>query len=228
MSPLAYGADMPDADAPFIVYASGGHARVVADAIHSRRGVVLGFVDDDVTKQGTTVMGLPVMSLVSLQELGQKQPVQVALGIGDNAARMAVYERCRGLGLTIGTVIHQAAIVSPSAKISQGTVIFAGAVVNVEANVDAGCIINSSSVVEHNVDVGAFAHVSPGATLAGGSKLGSLSHLGAHAVVNDDIFVGARTVVGSGAVVNRHLPDDVVAYGVPAKVKRQRSEGRMR
>jgi UDP-N-acetylbacillosamine N-acetyltransferase len=207
---------------PFVIYASGGHARVVAEALGSMDHEVIGFVDDDVSKHGQNVLGLPVLAPGSLAELAKRQPFQVALGIGENAARRASFERCLGLGLTIGSVTHRTAVVSPSAVIGIGTVLFAGSVVNAEARIGRGCIVNTGAIVEHNVEVGDFAHVSPGATLAGGSKLGAESHLGANAVVLDDVLVGARSVVGAGAVVNRSLPDDVVAYGVPARVKRSR------
>jgi UDP-N-acetylbacillosamine N-acetyltransferase len=210
---------------PFVVYASGGHARVVAEALQSTEHEVIGFVDDDVSKQGQNVLGLPVLAPGSLGELLKSRPFQVALGIGDNAARHASYERCVSLGLTVGSVTHRTAVVSPSAVVGVGTVLFAGSVVNAEARIGRGCIVNTGAIVEHNVEVGDFAHVSPGATLAGGSKLGAESHLGANAVVIDDVLVGARTIVGAGAVVHRSLPDEVVAYGVPARVGRSRGAG---
>jgi sugar O-acyltransferase (sialic acid O-acetyltransferase NeuD family) len=213
---------MSGSGVPFVVYAVGGHARVVADALQSTHQELIGFVDDNSAKHGCTVMGLPVFGVDSLLDLALERPLQVALGIGDNTARRACHERCLSMGLTLGSVIHRAAVVSPSAVVGAGTVIFAGAIVNAEARIGEGCIVNTGAIVEHNVVVGNFAHVSPGATLAGGSRLGADSQLGAHAVIIDDVFVGARTIVGAGAVVNRTLPDDVVAYGVPARVKRPR------
>ena len=217
---------MAEADLPFVVYAAGGHARVVADALLASGREVLGFVDDDARRHGAEVLGLPVLSPAGFQELHRERPFYVALGIGDNDARRTVYERCLTSRLLVATVIHPAAVIARSARVGAGTVVLAGAVLNAEASTREGCIINTGAIVEHDVEVGAFAHVSPGATLAGGSKLGASSHLGANAVVIDDIVVGERTVVGAGAVVSRSLGDDVIAYGVPAKVRRRRGESR--
>jgi len=210
-------------EVPVVVYATGGHGRVVADALRAAHHELLGFVDDDSARHGTTVWGLPVVGLDGVRQLGRDRPLEIALGIGDNAARRASYERCIALGLVVSSVIHPSAIIAPSATVGVASVVLAGAIVNAEARIGNGCIVNTGAIVEHNVEVGDFAHVSPGATLAGGSRLGAESHLGAHAVVVDDIFVGARTVVGAGAVVNRPIPDDVVAYGVPARVRRPRN-----
>src|ERR1700723_2119414 len=137
---------MREAGVPFVVYASGGHARVVADALQSTPQELVGFVDDDTAKQGTTVMGLPVLAPESLGELGRKGPFVVALGIGDNSARKASYESCLGRGLVVETVVHRSAIVSPSATVGRGTVILAGAIVNPEASIGEGCIVNSGAI----------------------------------------------------------------------------------
>jgi acetyltransferase-like isoleucine patch superfamily enzyme len=56
-------------------------------------------------------------------------------------------------------------------------------------------------------------------------RLGAGCWVGEAAVVMAD--VGPGTVVGAGAVVTRHLPADVVAAGVPARVLRFRHEARL-
>ena len=55
-------------------------------------------------------------------------------------------------------------------------------------------------------------------------RIGPGSWIGSATVVLADI--GADTVVGAGSVVTRPLPDRVIAAGVPARIIRQRGEGR--
>jgi UDP-N-acetylbacillosamine N-acetyltransferase len=202
-----------------VVYGVGGHGRVVADALECSSVKVAAVVDDDPALHGTELFGARVHGFSWIAEHAKE--TLVALGIGDNGARMSAAERCRRAGATLLTVVHPSAIIAKSAELGQGVVVLARAVINARAKVGAGCIINTGAIVEHDVEVGDYAHVSPAAVLAGGSRLGTLSHLGAGAVVIDDIFVGARTIVGAGAVVTRHITDDVVSYGVPARVHRR-------
>lgn len=46
--------------------------------------------------------------------------------------------------------------------------------------------------------------------------------LGSHVVVLMGAQIGARTAIGAHSLVNRPLPCDVVAYGIPAKPRRNR------
>jgi acetyltransferase-like isoleucine patch superfamily enzyme len=41
----------------------------------------------------------------------------------------------------------------------------------------------------------------------------------------DRLNIGENTVVGSGSLVTKDLPDNVLAYGTPAKIIRQRKLG---
>jgi sugar O-acyltransferase (sialic acid O-acetyltransferase NeuD family) len=211
---------MGDSSSRFVVYPAGAHAAVVAEAITASGGEVLGFVDDAPTLMGTELIGQPIRSYAWLVQQCGAGDVRCALGLGDNFVRERIASRLSKDGIAVATVVHPTAVVSPSATIGAGTVIFATAVINANARVGFGVIVNTGAIVEHNVEVGDFAHISPGAVLAGGSRLGAHSHLGAGAIVIDDMFVGARSIVGAGAVVTRAIPDDVVAFGVPAKVSR--------
>jgi acetyltransferase-like isoleucine patch superfamily enzyme len=49
--------------------------------------------------------------------------------------------------------------------------------------------------------------------------------LGVGSVVRDGIVIGEQSVIGAGAVVVSDLPDNVTAYGVPAKAMTKRDRG---
>lgn len=57
-----------------------------------------------------------------------------------------------------------------------------------------------------------------------GIALGENVWLGTGVKVLDGVRIGRDVVVGAGAVVIDHLPDGVVAAGVPARIVRQRDE----
>ncbi|MDT5271706.1 MAG: hypothetical protein QOH49_3892 [Acidobacteriota bacterium] len=205
------------------VYGAGGHGKVVADILLSAGvGDVAGFVDDDECRWGSEVLGLPVRGGGEwLRREAANAPVAVALGIGENAVRQSVAERCRAWGLELVTPLHPSATVARSARLGAGTVVMAGARINPDAFVGEGVIVNTGAVVEHDTFVGDYAHLSPNAAMGGASRLGSRAHLGLGAVILPGIEVGDGAVIGAGAVVARDVPEGVVAFGVPARVRRR-------
>jgi sugar O-acyltransferase (sialic acid O-acetyltransferase NeuD family) len=205
------------------VYGASGHGKVVLDILlASGTATVAGFVDDDQTRRGKSVMGHPVLGDGAwLAERAREGGIGVALGIGNNMVRHGIAEQCRRAGAPLQLAVHPRATVARTARLGDGTVVMAGAVVNPDAVVGDGAILNTCCVVEHDVVVGHFAHVSPNATLGGGVRVGDFSHIGLGASILPGVRVGAHVIVGAGATVTRDLEDAIVAVGVPARVTRR-------
>ena len=207
-------------DRRFVVYGSGGHGKVVADAGISAGFVLAGFIDDDASREGCLIYGSPVLPFARWTESpGEWAGLPVALGIGNNRAREHGFLRLRGAGATVLTIIHRGAILSPSSSIGAGAVIMAGAVVNPDARVGAGAILNTGCVVEHDCVLEDFVHLSPNSALGGGVRIDTRTHLGLCAAVLPLVCIGSDVRVGAGAVVVRDLPDGVTAVGVPARIR---------
>lgn len=213
-----------------LIWGAGGHGKVVADLVRMTGHAVAGYADVDQDKQGAVVEpgGATVViseaDLVHLLDQGAALPCRataVALGLGDNQARLRSAERAGGA--LMRALVHPAATVSDSAQLGLGTVVFAGAVVNAAATIGAAAVINSAAVVEHDCSVGDGAHIAPGAVLTGGVSVGQGTLVGARAVVLPGIAIGADALVGAGAVVAGDVPGGVVVAGVPARVLRQRA-----
>ncbi|HYR08005.1 MAG TPA: acetyltransferase [Longimicrobium sp.] len=205
----------------FLVWGAGGHGRVVADVVRAAGGAVAGFVDRDPARVGhPAVPGAPPVLfsdeelLRALEEGGPRAWDALALGIGDNRARLSAFRRVPDGPWP--PLVHPSAVLSPSARLGAGTVVMPLAVLN--ANARAGCavIVNTGAVVEHDCRVGDGAHLSPRCVLAGGVRVGEGAWVGAGATVLPGRSVGAWAVVGAGAVVVRDVPEGTVAVGVPA------------
>jgi acetyltransferase-like isoleucine patch superfamily enzyme len=93
------------------------------------------------------------------------------------------------------------------------------AAVNPAAEIGRGVIINTGAAIEHDCRIGDGGQVSPGACMGGEARLGAQAFLGINASVLPKVSVGEGTTVGAGAAVIRDLPRNVVATGVPARVR---------
>lgn len=209
-----------------IILGAGGHARVIADIVIRQRRPLIGFMDDRVRGP---VNGFPCLGPISdldavVSSLGEGH-VSLVVGIGDNHTRYRVVERVSPIvvkhQMTFTTVIDPSAIISAHAQLGPGTVVMPNAVVNSGARVGSHTIINTAATVDHDCIIEDFVHLSPGVHLAGNVTVQCGAHLGIGAVAIPGVRIGSWTVVGAGSVVVREIPDRVVAYGVPAEVRRE-------
>jgi UDP-N-acetylbacillosamine N-acetyltransferase len=202
------------------VFGAGGHGKVVADMAIEAGWEVRGFLDDSAAALEEIVLGLPTVGGRDWLREQSSPDDAVVVAIGNNALRMRVQQELEELRIAIATIVSTHAVVSKWATIGRGVVVMPGAVINAGAVIGNGAIINSGAVIEHDCVIGEFAHVSPNCSLGGGVTVGDLSQVGLGSAILPFVRVGARTTLGAGSVANRHLPDDVVAFGVPARIRR--------
>ena len=156
-----------------LIVGAGGHGRsVVEAALASGEFVVIGFLDDAFPKLAQ-VWAIPVRGKVAEFAYFRDEADFAIVAIGNNAIRRLVTSNLHGAGFPLARVVHQRAIVSPSAVIDEGSAIMAGAIVGTEARLGEGVIVNCAAVVDHHCRVGDFGHLGVGASMAGGSALGS-------------------------------------------------------
>lgn len=142
---------------------------------------------------------------------------------------------CSGVQIGDNTIIGHNVILRRGARIGSDTVI--SHMVVVERNVSIGSNVRVSAlthltgncVVEDDVQIGARVvtindnelqwrnnpNLAP-PTFRRGCRVGS------GCTILSGVEIGNNTLVGAGAVVTRSLPPNVVAYGVPAYVQRER------
>jgi len=212
-----------------LVIGSSGHASVLVDAVElSEKYRVAGYLDDTVAR-GTVKRGYPILGgFDDAASVCADQLIEdVVVAIGDNWWRRKVYsdlvQKCPNLRFP--AVKHPSAIVAPSAEVGKGSVILAGSHVGPGSRVGDFCILNTAGSIDHDCMLHDFASIAPGASTGGLVEIGECSAIGVGASISDRITIGRHAVIGTGAVVVRNVPDLVVAYGNPARVKRTRTEG---
>ena len=182
-----------------VLLGGGGHAAVVAEAARSGGWTLSGYLDDALQTEAAARLGL--------QRLGAIRDIdripRAALGhaaIGDARLRRLWLD---ALGdLTAPAIVHETAVVSPSASLAEGSFIGPRAVVNAGAVVGRGVIVNSGAIVEHDCVLAAFCPVAPGAAMGGSAFAGEGSTSGLHASVPP---VGPPTPKLTGSPSKTHL-----------------------
>jgi len=198
-------------------YGASGHGKVVADIIAFSGMELLGFVDDDGAKAGTSVGGIPVIgTAAALPDLIANRAAAVVT-IGSNHVRTAKAKELERLGFKFATAIHPSAAVAHDVVVNGGTVVMAGAIINASSVIGANVIVNTGATVDHDCILSDGVHISPGANLAGGVVVGANAHIGIRASVIQRIQIGANAIVGAGAVVIRDVPAGVTVVGNPAR-----------
>ncbi len=142
----------------------------------------------------------------------------IAIGNPYGHIRCALHDFLESRSLQPVSFADPTAIVDATARIASGVQIMRGAIVNTDAVVGRQCIINSGAIVEHDDYLEDGVEIAPGATLCGRVSIGKNTWVCANATIKPRVNVGENSIIGAGSVVVNDIPNNVVAYGVPAKV----------
>lgn len=196
---------------------SGRHAAVLYEAASSSKLAVSGFC---------TWSKTPPVRLLDCHPLGQLQQLPVSklrdesgfiVACGSNVLRQQWSEWLVAKGAYLRSIVHAAAVISPSAQVEAGSALLAGAIVGPSAQIGRGVIVNHCASVDHDCLVGDYVNVSPGVRLGGGARLGSGAFIGMNATILPGIEVGADATIGAGAVVTKDVEPGVTVVGIPAR-----------
>ncbi len=204
-----------------IIFGASGHANVIIDILEKQKKYEIeGIFVDTPDMIGTEIMGYPVLDKI-VNFYGASKGI---IAIGDNYGRMTVKNKILETNPDFEFInaIHPSASIGKNVSIDQGTVVVAGAVVNANAKIGKHCIINTQSSVGHDVVVGDFSTMAPGSHIGGNTTIGTNTTVSMGANVIQKLYVGNNTVIGAGSTVIHSIHDNVVAYGTPAKIIRDR------
>ena len=189
-----------------VIIGGGGHGKVIADIIKKSGDILIGFLDDDLSKFGC--MGV-------IADCVKYKDKYFVIGVGSNSIRKRISETYSDLKYY--TAIHPSADIADDVTIGEGTVVMAKAVINASSKIGKHCIVNTGAVIEHDNMIGDYVHISPNATLCGTVKVGNRTHIGAGAVIKNNITIADDVVLGCGGVVVKNITETGTYIGVPAR-----------
>jgi len=203
-----------------LIYGSGGFGREVAWLAHDADYDVLAFIDDDSSRWGQQINGIPV---VSIEEAAQKYiDVPVTIAIAHPSTRKTIYEKVKEKGFNFVNLIHPRTEKSEFVEIGKGCTITAGNIITVNVKIKNFVHINPGCTIGHDVIIHDFATLTPGVHVAGWVFIHEGAFIGTGAVIingtpDAPLEIGSYAVVGAGAVVTRSVPPGITVVGVPAK-----------
>jgi sugar O-acyltransferase (sialic acid O-acetyltransferase NeuD family) len=119
------------------------------------------------------------------------------------------------------TLMHPSSVCASTVKVGKGVHIGPLSIIAPFATLGDFTVINRQVSVGHHTILGDFVTFNPGVNVAGCCKIGDNVTIGTGATVLDSLTIGANSIIGAGAVVTKDVPENVVVYGVPAKIIRQ-------
>jgi sugar O-acyltransferase (sialic acid O-acetyltransferase NeuD family) len=218
-----------NAQGTLVVIGAGGFGRETIEAVRAlnadgARWQLAGYLDEDPTRRGTDVDGLPVLGGIS--ELDRMPTAFVVVCTGrpdDYSSRPRIVQRLCLPPTRYARIIHPSASVSATSQVGPGSVLLAGAVLTAAVTVGSHVAVMPHVTLTHDDVVADFATLASGACLGGGVQVGQCAYIGAGALVREQLRVGPHALVGMGSVVTRDVPANQVWVGAPARYLRKAS-----
>ena len=121
-------------------------------------------------------------------------------------------------GLSFCTLTHPSAWVSPLAHVGSGVFVGANSVVAAGAFLGDHVFVNRGVTIGHDTRIGDYSRLQPGVNLGGHTVIGRGVTVGIGSTIIERLRVGDGTTVGAGSVVTKDVPEQVLVFGMPARV----------
>lgn len=211
-----------------VLFGGGNQAHYTIDIIEKEGkyhivGIIDSVHDVDSERFGYKILG----RMDSLTEILNEYNIHGGvISIGDNGTRYLVYDQIiKSIpNFNFINAIHPSVIIGNTTELGVGIVAMAGCIFNPKAKIGNFTFFATGAQVEHDNVINDFASISAGSITGGYVTLGKFSAITLGVTVLDRIEIGENTVIGAGSLVIKSLPDNVLAYGNPAKIIRTRNQ----
>ena len=182
---------------------------------------VRGFIVSDGVTQNK-LLGKKIFGVELLDKLSKK--TRLINAVGNSFKRMEWLNKLRKYDFVYDTLVHKSVLKGRNVEIGEGATVCAGVVLTCDIKIGKHVLINIGSTVSHDVVLGDLVTLSPGVSLGGRVEVGQGTFIGIGATVIQNVKIGKNSFIGGGAAVVDDIPDNTLAYGVPAKQIRKISQ----
>lgn len=211
-----------------VVIGGGNQAHYSIDIIEKEGKYNIVGIIDSIAEIGSIKHGYKILGRQeNIKEIAEKYDVYGGvITIGDNWARFSVYSQIIGIHPEFKFVnaIHPSVIIGNNVTLGVGIVVMAGCIFNPKSSIGNFTFFATGAQVEHDCTISDYASISAGSITGGYVKIGKYSAITLGVTVVDRVEIGENSVVGAGSLVIKSIPDNVLAYGNPAQIIRERKK----
>ena len=212
-----------------ILIGGGNQAHYTIDIIEKEGKYNIVGIIDSIHEIGSDRFGYKILGRQeNVSQLIEEYNIEGGvISIGDNWSRYYVYNQIKELApdLEFVNAIHPSIVIGNNVTLGKGIVAMAGCIFNPKSFIGNFTFFATGAQVEHDNYIDDFSSISAGSITGGYVTLGKFSAITLGVTILDRIEIGKNTVVGAGSLVIKSLPDNILAYGNPAKIIRSRNVG---
>ena len=169
--------------------------------------VILGFLDDDISKDNSTFYGYKVLGRIDqLEALSKTTPLCAVIAIQDGNIRKKIANEHSGFN-SWESIIHPTAVIASTSEVGKGSIIFPQVTVSVNTRLGDFCLCYIHSTVCNDCVIGDYVSVMTGASALEHAEIGEGCFLSAGSCVYPHKKLGERVKVAVEATVSRDYGD---------------------
>lgn len=209
-----------------VVFGGGVQAQCTIDIIEKEDNYTIIGIIDSKAAIGSSIYGYKV--------IGRQEQLKVLkdnysiyggiISVGDNWIRKIIHDDIVKYvpDFTFINAIHPSTIIGNNVEIGKGVMVMAGCIINPGAVIKDFTFFATGAQIEHDCIIHDFASVSAGSVTGGLVEIGKYSAITLGVTIIDRITIGENSVIGSGSLIMKDVPDNVLVYGVPGKIIKER------
>ena len=197
-----------------VIFPFNGNGIEALDCINYDEYELVGFVDDDRTKQSDTY------KIYTRDILTENTDLYVLAVPGSPTSFHKRHEFITSLNIDeqrFVTIIHPLASIGRNVRVGYNCLIMAGVVLTSNAVVGNHVCILPNSVVHHDSVIGDYTLIGSNIAIAGGVTVGKSCYIGSGTNIINSISIGDKSLIGLGSNIISNVLPNAKMVGNPAR-----------
>lgn len=202
-----------------VIIGAGGLGREVAQYVLDMNAYeILGYIDDDITKQHQVYNGIEVLGDMSaLGKLIKAEQIYAFCAIAKPSIKQKIQQELIEIGCETVNIIHPTAYLSPYVTLGTNVLIAPMCVITVNVTIGNFVHINPQCGIGHDTVIEDYTTFYWNVNTGGAAHIGRAAEFGSKAFIKQGLTVADNVIAGSGAVIVKDVPPNVTVKGVPAR-----------